>query len=284
MKTPTQSTLSKWILWAPLKFAAFTFIACFIALLISYGLGHFMTIAGTQLTTTMLTMLALISGVIFLIKKLPATKMNKFNFISLYNLQLVTAGIASVLFTLIIQFLPLSQMLMTKNLNILTILFISALIIGYLYLFGVSISNLYASYMRARELGISRWKIICSFPFGFSMLWTAGYLLNTKEAKKQEHIVKSPWYLRIMNWTVSKQANTISAFIIITCISALFYGLNSIPYTFIGALIFGIWATIVGQKKMAENIGRGYATMAIILNFALIIAFVIAIQKIMISA
>ena len=109
-------------------------------------------------------------------------------------------------------------------------------------------------------------------PFGFSALWTPGYILNTND-KTNSISVKSNWYKKITDKIITHQPVLIAVFSVITMLSGFIYGLNSTLLTFTLALIFGIWTLNTGTKKFLNNIGGKYANWATIINIVLIITF-----------
>ena len=122
-------------------------------------------------------------------------------------------------------------------------------------------------------MGIPTWKIILSVPFGFSALWTPGYILEANTTKTPGQQISCSWYTRLQNWILSNQTNINISYIVVIFISSLFFGSYSALLTFCLAIIFGIWAIQVGAKKFIKNIGGTYATTAIIINIALITVF-----------
>jgi hypothetical protein len=151
-------------------------------------------------------------------------------------------------------------------------MFIIILISLYiLFLLGTAIINFYVKICRIQQFNIPTWKILFSFPFGFSMLWIPGYLLDTTPVKTPSQEIKSKTYSKIINWVLTSNINTVSAFVFITILSGFFIGTAPILLTFILALIFGLWSTQIGQKKFEKQMNKAYTTTAITINIIMII-------------
>ena len=130
--------------------------------------------------------------------------------------------------------------------------------------------SLWACFLRARTLNIPLWKIICSIPFGFTMLWLPGYFLPNKTDKN--HIVKtdSKWIKNLTNWTFLRPTNAGFLFAILVIFTSTFNGITRTMLTISALLIFAIWAMQVGTKKFEKSISGAYSTTAVIVNIAIL--------------
>lgn len=279
MPNKTNSKLSTWLFWSPLKFA---FMSLGIMLTAAF---IFSIVASTFYTNTTLPqtpmliilVLGICLGAIIQIRKLPTDKMDRQSFIALHNGQTIILSLAFMIASYLIfvnyQQIMFSMLIMETNssLSFLMILIIAALF--YLYLTGLAIANIYAKFRRIREFDVPTWKIIFSMPFGFSGLWTAGYLLNTPTPKQPTIQTKSKWYSAWTKWVISRPATTIATFIAITILSGFFFGFNAVLLTFSLALIFGIWTLQIGSRQFTKTIPTKYATTTVIINITLLAIF-----------
>lgn len=279
MKQTTQSKLSTWLLWAPIKFALISFFATtIIAFVYSLIAGYVSPDAPTSTTPLMiLVTVAIILCIAYSVHSLPRIKMDRPSFIAIHNAQtLIMTTLFVFLSYLLIRNAQklMLQLFVLETQSSLTFFFtIVALALSLLYITGISVANAYAKYQRIRAMGIPMWKVIFSIPFGFSALWTPGYILETNTPKTPAQQIPSSWYARLQNWILCRPTNTISSYVIITLLSGFFFGFNSVLLTFCLALIFGIWALQIGAKQFTKNIGGTYATTAVIINIALILVF-----------
>ena len=276
MKKQTKSTLSKWLFWAPFKFSMITMLSMLI-LFIIYIITADLILATPvwKLYAPLFAILALFTFaycIRSLFRALPTHKMNQRNYITITIGQTLLYSLFSfsILILTIKTFNPIAP---HTTVHIPTFFIIAFLIlITCLYMSGLILSNLYATYLRCREFNIPTWKFILSIPFGITMLYSAGYLLPETQNKKDSLEIKSKWYQGIIDWTLRNKTNTIASFIATTFIGVLFGGLNAALLTFTLALIYGIWVLQVGEKNLQKTINKKYSTTAIIINIALIIA------------
>lgn len=273
MKQNKKSIISQWLFWTPLRFAITSFLLVIFATLLSLAIGFF-----TRTTTpSIFALIILVPSVlayslIHSFKKLPAIKMNQYNYISLYNMGLVISFALFFGITLLSMTKPFELLLQnTVTIPAITLFLLMTFI---LYLLGLLAVNVYVSYIRARELGIAKWKILCSIPFGFSLLSVAGYLLTDTKKQKATHITKSNWYTKTMNWITASGTNTVSTFIFIMLLTGFIMGAETVLWPLTFALVFGIWTLKVGKTNMSKNLGGGYASLSVIINIAFIITFI----------
>ncbi len=275
MQKKQHSKLSTWTLWSPLKFATISLglmlISAFIFILISNATYGPNFIPRTPLL--IITLCILVGTIAMQIYQLPRTTMDRQSFILTHNIQTLILSIlflgSSYLIVRYAQQIIFNLLIMetqTSSIFIITLL-VSALF--YLYLTGLLIANIYAKFRRIRAINIPTWKIIFSMPFGFSALWTPGYILDYADTKSTTIQPKSKTLTSVNNWISTTTTNTIAAFIFITLASGFVFGLNSVLLTFALTLIFGIWALQIGTKKFIKNMSGKYATYAVIFNIAL---------------
>lgn len=267
--------LSNWLLWAPLKFSFLSFGLIFLMTTIhTFVLDGLFSPNLAQNIFFILTVGAFIYSIIFMIKRLPVTNMDRQSFVSLHIAQTLITSLCFYLTLYIIVFNSQTIMfkLMTLEATSITT-FIFAMILFSLftlYAGGIYFANLYAKIRRIQHFNVPTWKIIFSIPFGFTSLWLPGFLLNTNE-KKMTITSGSKHYNKFINWTLANNINTISVFIFITLLSVLFFGFTPVLLTFIFALIYGIWVMQIGHKNFAQGMPGKYATYSVIANIAIIL-------------
>lgn len=140
-----------------------------------------------------------------------------------------------------------------------------------LYILGITIIGLWACFLRARTMNIPLWKIICSIPFGFNMIWLPGYFISNDSDKKTIVTTNINWISRLTNWTFKSPTNAGFLFTVLIICTGLFNGTTTTLLTVSMALMFAIWLIQTGEKKFKKDIGNAYATTAVIINLAIVI-------------
>ncbi|MDR0741805.1 MAG: hypothetical protein LBF28_03455 [Rickettsiales bacterium] len=144
-----------------------------------------------------------------------------------------------------------------------------------LYVFGLLIASVYATYRRALAMGVPKWKAILSVPFAINLLWFPGYLMADDPKAKPAVAIRAKWYSKLTDWVVAKPINAILLFLFTMSISALLFDPYSLSIKLFLGAIFCIWLLIAGGRAFKKNIGGAYATAAAFLNIAFIIGFVV---------
>ncbi len=277
MNPTNASTLSIWTLWAPLKFALTTFFSTsIIGLLYSFIAVRIYTPTPVPYQPLLwLTTITFIICAIRLFYKLPHITPDRESFIATHNLQTALTATAFIAISLFItqnanKILLQLATLGSSSASILFIFSMSSILL--LYLIGILLSNFFLKFRRIQTLNIPTWKIICCMPFGFSALWAPGYILPDLRGPTNSITIKPNWYKNITHLITSNPATTISVFALLTMLSGFVYGINAVLLTFILSLIFGIWTISVGIKKFIKTMPGKYATVAVIINIAIIIA------------
>lgn len=268
--------LSTWTLWAPLRFAVFTFCALTMtSLLYTFIATRIYTPAPIPQTPLLyLIILTFIGCATLFFIKLPRITPDRQSFIAAHNAQITLVSITFIL----ISFLLLKNaneiifklIIMESSSTPSFIITVATFCIIFLYLIGILLSNFFLKIRRIQNFKIPTWKIILCIPFGFSALWTPGYILPTANTTNSSITIKSNWYRNLTNRITSHATTTIATYALITMLSGFIFGINATLLTFVFALIFGIWALQIGTKKFTKNITRQYTTFAIIINLILI--------------
>lgn len=268
--------LMSWILWRPLKFAL-TLLGLGIAVMIPYEIVS-ATIGGATALVTLggLSIAAIVFATYLLFHRLPHDNLDRYSFVALENAQayvLAMAVFVAMLAIMQAQSFLISLAMMGTAGNVIFVLLAAVMFVAYAYLVGLSLANVYAKFRRGRAMNIPTWKIICSIPFGFNLIWIPGYILPDEKAPKTPVIpIHAPWYKNLTNWIVSRPSRTILAFAILTLFTGFMFGIQTIFWTCAAILLFAIWVSGVGAKRFCKNIGGAYATVAVVLNIIMILA------------
>lgn len=265
-------SLCSWLLLTPLKFALTAFLIIFLFMFIANLINPEIS----NSTMVLLVFSAIIVAAFLNLRKLPRENMDQNSFVALNNAQILIGATLFITATIIIaateKTIIAKIMWMNTNFNMVILLTIVFAALFILYLCGIFITNIYAKYMRCKEIGISSWKIVCSMPFGFSLLWLPGYLLQDKNKTNPAVISHTRWYSKVTKKITSNTTYTTIAFIIITAYSSFFYGFNISILTLASALIFAVWFRIAGLSNFRQHQNNKYAYVAIIINVITIIS------------
>lgn len=268
--------LMSWILWRPLKFAL-TLLGLGIAVMIPYEIVS-ATIGGATAMWTLgiLSIVAIVFATYLLFHHLPHDNLDRYSFVALENAQAYVLALAVFVAMLAImqaQSFLISLAMMGTAGNVIFVMLAAVMFVAYAYLVGLSLANVYAKFRRGRAMNIPTWKIICSIPFGFNLIWIPGYILPDEKAPKTPVIpIHASWYKKLTNWIVSRPSRTILAFAILTLFTGFMFGIQTIFWTCAAILLFAIWVSGVGAKRFCKNIGGTYATVAVVLNIIMILA------------
>lgn len=274
MARKKSQSLLTWLLWHPLKFAliAFGLIVLISAVLNAMGVS-------TDGPIAFGVIIAVVIAAAITFWYMPRDNMDRRGFIALNNAQTL---IATTIFWASAIIIATYQAQITNKLLWMATMqsgmfFTIFVLVGvfYMYLFGVSLTNLYTKYQRCREMGISPWKIILSMPFGFGLLWTPGYLLDDGNKNNSSVTISARWYERLTNWIMSNPIYTTLAFALIVIYSGFFAGFNAALLTLASAVVFAIWLRIAGLSGFRGAQNRTYAYVAIVVNIAIIIGFIL---------
>ena len=150
------------------------------------------------------------------------------------------------------------------------------MILLMLYLSGVALSCVYAKYKRAQTIGISSWKIICSMPFTFLLMWMPGYLLPDTKTKTNLEI-KSKWYSKFNDFVLANKYNTLFIFLLFLLLRNTYAGLPVLILSLALLLIYALW-NLKHKQDLIKNINRVYALSAVLINVTIIIIMLIFTQ------
>ena len=272
-KTQNKTLLKSWMLTKPMLFA----IWCTI-LMVIFGFGYsliqtFLHIE-SYIPLYILCALTFILPACYMIQKLPHDKMNQNDFVAITNGSSIISIIASfiAIFTMSFSNLSFHRDLIALYIlhpTIFSILLTLTVFVS-LYLIGLSLAGIYAKYKRAVTLGVSPWKVILSMPFSFLLMWTPGYLTDEKDVKPNLEI-KSAWYKKLNKWVLNNFSNTLFMFLILLFFKSVIAGLPTLTLAVLLMIIYALWFT-KHKSDFIQNINNGYATTAVGINIAILIA------------
>ncbi len=269
-------SLLSWLLWTPIKFAVISFFLMILLVAIAGLIPSFTFGTAMSLSATISVLVA--TGLV--LYKLPRDNMDWRGFIALNNAQIIIGATIFITTIYIIQAnkTAIIAKLMLANYYINTFISVTVLLL-FLYLLGIFITNLYAKYLRCRDMKIAPWKIICSMPFGFSLLWIPGYLLQDEDKSNPAVALHTKWYLSLTNKLTSKTTYTTIAFILTTIYAGFFYEFNMTLLTLSSALIFAVWFRFAKLSSFRQQQAKYYSYTAIIINILVLISLAIYIPQ-----
>ncbi len=266
-----QNKLSTWLARRPMQFAVISFLLMAVITFTYSGIAWLITHQiPSRVTISTLTLASFTIGAWWLIRKLPNDKMDRPSFIALANAQIFILSIVFMIITIVMGLYGQTIMLKlmwtqaTSPVAFYTTATITVLVA--LYLFGIMLSNAYAKFCRAREMGIPKWRIICSIPFGFSLMWIPGYLLPDQTPRTPAISIGKKWYTNFTDRVMTYPSATALMFVITTLVSAFFFGFNLIMLTLFWGLVFALWGRIRGIEKFRNDIRGKYSIFATIIN------------------
>lgn len=263
-----------WLFYRPLFFALSTFIGVSVIILLYSFIASFFTLSSVPLSIGVgIIVLCAIYG---MIKRLPHNDIYRNDFIAITNGASIITLVLSVLFVFIAGFNPeyfqnKINMLMNSNPVLFWTLGILSILVS-LYLTGLIISNTYAKYKRAREMGVAPWKIILSMPFAFLLIWMPGYLIPETQ-KKSNLEIQSNWYKNFNKWVVKNNQNTAITFFVFLLLGNLYTGASTWVWMAILLTIYALWI-LHYKNNFKKIINNGYALMCVGINLAVITAMV----------
>lgn len=267
-------SLKTWFFNKPLIFALTSFL---FIILITWGGTTLLPQTETTIKIISRTTIFIILFCIYLMfRKTNIKKVDRYSFVALTNLQNIIFGILSIVMGIVFYNITTIQTWFLLNLqtgtNITTVTIILAFsLIASLFLLATIAINFAIKLLRIKTMNIPTWKIICSIPFGFTMLWIPGYFLPENNEHNKLISIKSKRYEAFNKWIISTPINAAVAFIFFRTLYIMLSGIASLLLTLSFAMIFALWKKQIGTKQFENNIGKHYATTAVIINIAILI-------------
>ncbi|MDR1337630.1 MAG: hypothetical protein LBJ73_01210 [Rickettsiales bacterium] len=277
-----KSKLMSWFFKAPVKFALLS-LGLMVGLVLIYALiTRIAAGPGADLSHwAAATLMA--AAMIFSIRKyigwLPKENLDRKSFVAVSNgLAFVYCAVV-VLFAVFVASRALELMMYAMwmpyhSVSTLLLWFLLpgvAVLVAGLYIIGLFIAGLCATYRRALTMGVSRFKALLAMPFAAIMFWFPGYLLADDSKAKPAVAIHAKWYSKLTDWVVAKPLNAFLAFLVMIAITALCSNIYAALFELFFGAIFAVWLLIAGTKKFQKNIGGMYSTVAGALNIAIIL-------------
>lgn len=268
-----KTTLKFWLLKTPMFFALRAFLAVIALTTLGKVISQVTSDAHLPMlvgTIGMLIVLSLVMIAIKTIRRIPVKKIDRTSFVTLYNTQAILSCVLGLAFSIFA--MPFMVFRSTPDVIGIPGLFIAALffICFLFYAWGLSLTALWSSFLRARTLNIPTWKIICSYPFGFGMLWIPGYFIPNKKDRTPIITTEKKWVANLTTWTMTSTKNAALLLTVLFIIPGIFNGASALLPTICTLMLFAIWIMQTGAKKFEKNIGGAYATTAVIINIAML--------------
>ena len=267
-----KNQLKTWLFDRPMMFGLLT-CGLNLALISIYAIISNLFEISTSGPLAWLLVVATVYSIYYTIKRLPHTPMARTDFIAITNA--CSFLIFLILFIPLIFVGPDPQIMKHKALifyvlHPVAFWFVSiGLLMLYLYMGGLAISNIYAKYKRAVQLGVDKWKVILSMPFAFLLMWTPGYLIEDNRTKSNLHI-NTQWYARFNQWVAADMLNTFFIYLVLLLVLNIFAGLPTILVAAFLLMVYTLW-NIKFKDGFLKNINRGYSLTAVAINLIFVI-------------
>lgn len=260
-----KSILLNWLLWAPLKFTGL-FAALIIPLLLLMNFLFSIQLFDISYIISVIGILFISAFSVYkIIHWTPKTPLDRKSFIMLNTAQ----NLISLTLLVIIGFMSIY----IYNLTNFNMAIITSTIFGLLTIFFIAngILKIKGLCRRGRAQNIPTWKLWMSMPLGISLFWYSGFLLpdNKKITPVLKTQVKA--FDTLISWIIKKPINTIIAFLFSVTVGGIMMAnnINAMIVFYIISLLLMLF--LLGWKKLQNNLGKGYATVAVLLNFIAII-------------
>lgn len=277
-------SLMSWTLWRPLRFAIISFaIMCGVGALYSLIVPHIMA---TPIMWPLWVLFGICLGgtTYLMLRRMPRGDLSQRGFIALDTLQIIVMYLAlfgTVLVATQLQRIAYQMMMAGHAGNTWFVITVAVVSIFALYMVGLGLSNLYAKFRRARSIGVPTWAAILSMPFSFGLLWIPGYILPDATTPESCVTIRPKWYEKLSQKIADNIIASTLAFVILTLVSGLLAGMQTLLVTGIILAAFFAWTAIYGLAKFKKNISGAYSIFAVCTNIIMIIA---SIALILISA
>lgn len=266
----TKNRIFSWIIGMPIKFACITFVSYIALILLSAAVGWY-SISAWFLSAILSVIIA---GFVSL-RKISHDNLDRYSFIALNNIQMFLYSILLIFIT------PHSDtiygfMFKTLSMTLPQIIVIVLAGLFYFYLIGLWLSNIYAKYLRIRAMNVPAWKAIFSVPFGFAMLWMPGYLMQSEKDSAPVLTIPCATYDKFTRWILKSSFAAVGIISVLVLLSGLVSGTWVAIITLSMGVVFAATLRVRGEQKFRANIGRGYATSAVIVNVIMIIVLILS--------
>lgn len=269
--TKATTFLNTWLFKRPIFFSLIYFCVSFVATFITAVISSLLAMndaASVKTWAVIMVISLIITAYYVIIKKLPHEEISQPDFVAITNgSSLITLAVPALTLLVIgTNAEVLKHKLLYLYVTHTSMLYIVAVILLFLYFYitGVAISGLYAKYKRATSIGISKWKVILSWPFGFLLSWMPGYLIKGKNIKSNLTI-KSKWFKQFNEYTLLSQKNTTFVFLFLLLASQIISSLSSLILTIVILLYYGLW-NLKYKSDFPRVLNSYYAISSVMIN------------------
>lgn len=261
--------LSKWLFWAPLKFTGlFSALMIVFVFLTNVFFRNQITILGTLV----LGALGFAFSAFSIYKIISWTPDNQLGQKSFIMLNIAQSFISLVLLA-VIGFIAIWMQTGMLELNFVMALGTLAIVL-MIFLAGTSVLKIKSLFCRARLQGVPKWKLWMSVPFGLGIMWFSGFLISDGNKKSQDLPTKIKPLEKLANWIVKSQRNTIIAFLIFIASAGILILSDVKTMIIFYAVSLVLGGTLLVYKKLRQNLGGMFATAAVVLNIAVVVAII----------
>lgn len=277
-----KSSLATWIGYAPVKFALYALFLPIILMMLYTIIV--LAIAGNDAPAatwpmTIIGGVGVAIAVYKLIRALPRGPINRAGFVTLYTGGFLTVRLVGLmaLFLFGLLYFPMMAAFMNPMHHPLYSLCMLVILLGLgfigCYICGIQIAKLYATYLRAIDMGVSRTKALLSMPF--SMFWMPGFFLESPTKKSGDSVlVRSRVWQTFVDWILASSGHTWLMLVLMVVIASTLYGWGWFSILALAPIIFILWMAIGGQKSVKKNINGSFAIVAIVVNVLTIVTFI----------
>lgn len=264
-KSNSSSPIAKWLFWAPLKFTGL--FSVFIMLFI-FIINIFFRDQVTPFGTSILAALGLgflAFSIYKIIKWTPDNHLGHKSFMMLN----IAQSVVSLVLLAVIGFV--ATWMQTGMLGLNFVMAIGALaILLMIFLAGIGLLKMKLLFCRARMQEVPKWKLWLSAPFGLGMMWFSGFLISDGDKKSQDLPTKIKPLEKLSGWIVKNQRNTIIAFLVFIASAGILLLSDFKIMIVFYAISLVLGGALLAYKKLAQNLGGLFASVAVLLNIAVI--------------
>ncbi len=249
------------VLKAPLKFAALSFVASIIiALLISL----YFSVFGDNVFGGALAVALIGVTIAFVIKKalnwMPAVSLGRNDFL---KVNITTGVIKFAILGLMVGLLVPSEyywLVLAQKSQILFIVLVALFAFVMMYLLGTMIANANALYKRMRTMGMSKGKALFAFPFSYFVYWIAGFAMPEKEKPVGK-----------IFGAILKNGLTMTLFVLlVAAISLLFADISNAILVLVSGLIF-----VAFRMFKTDNVKGKFGTFGVLFNVLILVGVIL---------
>jgi hypothetical protein len=149
--------------------------------------------------------------------------------------------------------------------------------IVFTYIVGLMIANYIITFRRGQMMGVRKWKLWLSVPFGLHLLWLPGYFLAEERKPKPAVRFKSKWYADFIDWIMKRPLNAMIVFALTAACAGipLLFGNRacaSLLPNGILIVLFVVLLAVFGVSKLRRAVPGWFSWITVGVNICAIIA------------